>query len=143
MATGLETAGLVLATFPLIISALEHYKKGFKTIKLWWKYRPAYIEFSHTIGIQNVLYRENLEELLSPIVSGEELDSLLADPCGKAWHDLDDALRGRLPKSYDYYCEIISRVHAVMKRLGEKLGIHEAQVGRSHITPFPPTITTN
>ncbi|KAI9887959.1 MAG: hypothetical protein M1823_000216 [Watsoniomyces obsoletus] len=130
---GVETAGLVLATFPLIISYLEHYRKGCKTIKLWWKYRPAYIEFSHTIGIQNVLYRENLEELLSPIVPGNELESLLADPRGEAWHqdDLEDALRARLPKSYDYYCEIIGRVHTVMRRLGEKLGIDEMQPGVS------------
>lgn len=45
MLTGVETAGLVLASFPLLISALEHYREGFESLKEWWKFRTEFLAF--------------------------------------------------------------------------------------------------
>lgn len=39
MLSGVETAGLVLATLPLIINFLEHYNEGLKPLKDFVNYR--------------------------------------------------------------------------------------------------------
>lgn len=81
MITGVETAGLVLAIFPLLVSALEHYQEGFERLSDWWKFRTEFIGFVHVIGRQAILFDENLEELLSPlIISDAEMDALCAIP---------------------------------------------------------------
>src|SRR5579871_5696579 len=100
MVTGIETAGIILAVFPLIISALEHYKEGFSTLQIWWMYRTEFLDFLRKIGIQFVLFRGNLEELLTPIVTSEaQMNELLLDPGGDAWRNekLEESLRKRLP----------------------------------------------
>ena len=103
MITGVETAGLVLASFPLIISALEHYREGFEPMKDWWRFRTDFISFINVISGQSLLFDENLEELLSPIIGSDaEMNVLLQDPMGQAWQDshLEEDLRARHPKSF-------------------------------------------
>lgn len=41
MASGLEIAGLVLATLPLIINCLEHYNEGLKPLRNFFNYRET------------------------------------------------------------------------------------------------------
>ena len=38
MATGIETAGLVLAAFPLVVKGLGAYVDGVRMIKYWKRY---------------------------------------------------------------------------------------------------------
>ena len=131
MVTGVETAGLVLASFPLMISALEHYRKGLVPLKLWWNFRTEYNEFSNTISLQDVTYRLNLRVLLSPLVSEDDLERLLADPGGDDWRDseLEGKLRNDvLPHSYDDYFRIISNFKNVTSKLLKKLGIRMGEV---------------
>lgn len=40
--SGVEAAGLVLAAFPLLISALEHYRESAEVLKDWWRYKREY-----------------------------------------------------------------------------------------------------
>lgn len=131
MITGIETAGLILAIFPLIISTLEHYKEGFSTLQTWWMYRTEFLDFLRKIGIQSVLFRGNLEELLAPIVASEaQMNALLLDPGGDVWGDekLEENLRKRLPKTYDWYKLTIDEMLKDMTRLKKKLNIHDGKV---------------
>lgn len=106
MITGVETAGLVLAVFPLLVSALEHYQEGFERLSNWWKFRTEFLGFMHVIGRQAILFDGNLEELLSPIITSDaEMDTLLRDPTDPFWRraEFEEKLRERLPKSYESY----------------------------------------
>ena len=58
MITGVETAGLVLAIFPLLVSALEHYQEGFERLSDWWKFRTEFLGLMHAIGRQAILFDE-------------------------------------------------------------------------------------
>lgn len=40
--SGVEAAGFVLAAFPLLISALEHYRESAEVLKDWWRYKREY-----------------------------------------------------------------------------------------------------
>ena len=131
MVTGVETAGLVLAAFPLIISALEHYQEGFETLQDWWRFRSEFVAFTHSIGIQSVMFMENLEELLRPVVASDlEMTSLLDDPGGAMWNhpSIERRLMERLPKSYDIYRFAIDDINLVLEKLKAKLGIKDNQV---------------
>jgi hypothetical protein len=140
MITGVEIAGLVLGAFPLIISALEHYKEGFETLQDWWRFRAEFVGFIHEIGRQSVLFSENLEELLRPlVVSDAEMDALLQDPGGRAWNDPDIEIRlqERLPQSYGWYQCTIDDMNTIMEKLKAKLGIQKGQV-RLLLSPSNP-----
>jgi hypothetical protein len=129
--SGVEVAGFVLAAFPLVVSALEHYQEGFESLQDWWRFRTEFVGFIHEIGTQSVLFSENLEELLRPIVlSDVEMDALLTDPGGRAWNDpdLEARLQQRLPQSYGWYRCTIDDINAIMEKLKAKLGIQKGQV---------------
>ena len=131
MITGVETAGLVLAVFPLLVSALEHYQEGFEKLKDWWKFRTDFLAFMHVIGRQAILFDENLEELLSPIISSDaEMNTLLRDPTGPFWRraELEEKLRDRLPKSYESYRNTIDDMKETMDVLQKKLGIQNGKL---------------
>jgi hypothetical protein len=129
--SGVEAAGFVLAAFPLIMSALNHYQEGFESLQDWWRFRAEFVEFIHEIGTQSVLFSENLEELLRPIVlSDAEMDALLREPGGRAWNDpdLEARLQQRLPQSYGWYRCAINDMNIIMEKLKAKLGIRHGQV---------------
>jgi hypothetical protein len=39
MVTGIETAGLVLGSIPLILASLQFYAEGINVTKRYWKYK--------------------------------------------------------------------------------------------------------
>ena len=131
MITGVETAGLVLATFPLLVSALEHYQEGFESLSDWWKFRTEFLAFIHAIGRQAILFDENLEELLSPIITSDaKMNVLLCDPTGPSWRgaELEQKLKDRLPKSYESYRNTIADMMLTMDALQKKLGIQNGRL---------------
>lgn len=128
MLTGVEIAGTILATFPLIISALEHYERGFQPIKEWIRFRGEFATFLNALVRQKIFFRQNMEELLSPIISSDyEMSVLLDNPGGSAWTnmELNDKLRRRLPGKYEYECytTTVSYILEVLEKLKGKLKI--------------------
>ncbi|CAL8584600.1 hypothetical protein XPA_010187 [Xanthoria parietina] len=130
MATGIGTAGLILAAFPLVISALEHYENGFQVIREWVRLRGEFAAFLNALIRQRIFFRQNIEELLGPIVATEYDMSILLDrPGGKAWADetLNAKLRQRLPGKYEYesYATTVSYIKETVHKLMDKLKIVE------------------
>ncbi|MCJ1435863.1 hypothetical protein MMC27_005239 [Xylographa pallens] len=118
MATGIETAGLVLAAFPLLVSAAEHYREGYEKISEWYHFRPEFTAFCHALQTQRALFEGNLEELLITIVhSDSEMSSLLQDPGGPPWLNLEDRLKNKLPRSYDQYRVTMDEMNRIMAKL--------------------------
>ena len=133
MLTGIEIAGITLALFPLIISALEHYESGFETIKEWVRFRGEFATFLNAFVRQQIFFRQNIEELLSPIVSSQYEMSLLIDhPGGSAWaaSELNQSLRRRLPGKYECECytTTVSYILKILEKLKSKLKISDEKV---------------
>ncbi|MCJ1464449.1 hypothetical protein MMC07_003062 [Pseudocyphellaria aurata] len=125
--SGIEFAGVVLAAFPLLISALEHYREGFEVLEDWWRIRKEYKKCKQNLNIQMVFFQANLEELLRPLVRDEdELSLLLAEPGGDRWLDreLEQGCKERLPKSYEIYSDIITEVNDITEKLKDELGVN-------------------
>ncbi|KAL9633193.1 MAG: hypothetical protein Q9164_004845 [Protoblastenia rupestris] len=132
MASGIEIAGVILATFPLLISGIEHYENGFQPIKEWIRFRGEFATFMNALIRQKIFFRQNIEDLLSPIISSEyEMSLMLDHPGGSAWSDneLNDKLRRRLPGKYEYesYTTTVSYILETLEKLKAKLKVSDDQ----------------
>lgn len=133
MLTGIEVAGVVLAVFPLVINALEYYEHGLQPIKEWVRFRGEFSAFMNALCRQKIFFRQNIEELLGPIVASDfEMAQLLDNPEGPAWKskDLDMKLRNRLPGKYEYECYTTTTryILQLLEKLRTKLNITDGQV---------------
>ena len=127
--SGVEAAGFVLAVFPLCISALEHYRDTAEVLGFFWKIQREYKKWKHNLDFCRLAFEQNLEEFLLPLIADEdELRTLISDPSGPAWAELEleERLRERLPKSYELYLESIEHIKDVMVELKKELGIDKA-----------------
>jgi len=68
MVTGVEIAGLALATFPIAVDGLRRMVEGVETIKYWRRYRVKLEEYACDLEAGRVYYLDTLEELLMGIV---------------------------------------------------------------------------
>lgn len=135
MLTGIEVAGLVLAVFPLVINALEYYERGLQPIKEWVRFKKEYAAFMNTLCRQKIFFRQNIEDLLGPIVASDfEMAQLLDNPGGPAWksEDLDMKLHRRLPGKHEYECYTTTAEYILqlLEKLKAKLNITNGQVSR-------------
>lgn len=123
MVTGVETAGIILGSIPLIVSALEHYAEGISTIEKWWKYKRELASLKRVLGAEYDRFLNTLEELLAGIVPDATLAALLNTPGGVAWGDpeLNRKLQTRLRKSYNSYLDTVNDLNEVVTILKSKL----------------------
>lgn len=133
MLTGFDIAGLVLATFPLVIAALEAYDDGFQQIKEWIRFKGEFAAFLNALARQKIFFRQNMEELLAPIVESDyEMGQLLDDPDGAAWKsdDINERLKQRLSGRYEYeaYLAAVKSIMELLEKLKQRLKIEDNQV---------------
>lgn len=131
MVTGVETAGLVLGAFPLVVSGIQAYRNGLKPLRIWWRYRTKILEFSETVGVQHIIFENNVELLLDPVVtSNEQMASLLMCPGGDEWKTpgLTKNLKERLSKNYDQYMATLVNMNETLHTLQKNLGIVDGKV---------------
>lgn len=139
MVTGIEVAGLVLAVFPIVVNAIDEYRQGLERMKDWWRYRTKFIALARDIDTQDLIFQENIELLLSPVVSDDvEMDALVNDPAGPEWAkpDLRERLMERLPKSFDAYIAIVQEMNRILEELQTHLGIVDGKVFMESMPEF-------
>lgn len=128
MVTGIEIAGLALATFPIAVDGLRRMVEGVETIRYWRRYRVKLEDYACDLEAARVYYLDTLEELLMGIVGSDaELAVLIDDPGGLAWRkaEYEGSLRRRLDRSYDTYLQILNRMRNALIEMREKLGFDE------------------
>jgi hypothetical protein len=129
MITGVETAGLVLASFPIIVSVIQGYREGLKPIRNWYRYRKQLVELSSAVGCQNTIFENNIRRLLDPIVGADSslMHRLLTGAgteCSE-WADptLREKLEARLSESYGSYLATVTAINETLKQLENELGM--------------------
>ncbi|KAH7119992.1 hypothetical protein B0J11DRAFT_535004 [Dendryphion nanum] len=138
--SGLEIAGVLLGSFPLIISGLEHFRDAAKVRGFFIHVRKEYDKCHSNVEYHEILYKRNLKELLLPIVKDVgEAARLVDDPGGVAWSskDLEKHLKGRLNESYDLYIRTIFEMNETIEELGKELSFHKATVHDKLAVPRP------
>ena len=128
MATGFEVAGVVLATFPILVKVLGAYADGVRTITIWRRYRWELRSYARRLKSQRVRYINTLELLFDGIVESEEdLAILINDPAGVSWQGSRHmkALRSRLDWAYDHFLDILNTMMDTLEELAAKLDMDE------------------
>lgn len=85
MVTGVETAGLVLATIPLIICALEHYESAIGSTKAFLHWKGNLSKATSELYVLHAAYDQTLRVLLIPVTSKEDLVSMVDDTTSALW----------------------------------------------------------
>ena len=117
MATGIETAGLVLAAFPVLIKGIKAWVEGVETVKQWRTARRDLKSYAVRLQSQQVTCVDTLEQLLSDIVQSEkDLSVMLEDPGGELWQRpvYKKRLGARLDRSCDPFLQTLSEVRAFL-----------------------------
>ena len=141
MVTGIETAGLILAILPLIISALESYKKGlrpFKTFLRDWR-----IELENLIRClkdQKVYFRINLHLFLKSAAPDENAEMLSEE---YSVFLQDDRLKKQIDQylfvkgASGFFSDTLGAYDASMKAIVAKLGHIERPATASPFQAVP------
>lgn len=133
MATGIEVAGLILGSFPLIVNALEHYGEGLEAMQDWARFRTDFNAFLNDFIRQQIFFRQHIEDLLSLVVDSDyDMGCMLDDPHDKRWKSptLEQKLKMRLPgkREYESYMVTVSAIQTILDKIRKKLSISEDKV---------------
>lgn len=134
--SGVEVAGLILGAFPLMITALEHYRDTAEVLEGWWKIKREYLKCMRNLKYHKLAFEENLEELLLPLIADEDkLQLLLEEPGGQAWkeQELEDMLKERMPKTYSSYLDTVEEMLETVQALEDALGMNKVHF-RARVT---------
>ncbi|OBR06237.1 hypothetical protein CH63R_10357 [Colletotrichum higginsianum IMI 349063] len=123
--SGLEVAGIVLGSIPLIISALEHYKQGESIIKIWRNHERELKRLIRNLKIERVRLQNVLERLLIGIVPSNHIERMIAEPFGPAWHleDVQRKIQTRLWTSSGVFEEILGDLDAAIQDMMRRFGL--------------------
>jgi hypothetical protein len=128
MASGVEAAGLVLGSIPLILAGLQFYAEGIGVTMRYWKYREEVNSLLVELRTENSLYINSINMLLNGVVKQKEIAIFLADPGGDCWKDpdFDSRLRKRLGTSYGPYLDSINHLVVITERYKDKLKLNSS-----------------
>lgn len=122
--SGLEIAGVVLGSIPLLISALEHYQQGIRTVQRWLKYDREIRCLIRNLKSENCKLENVCEKLLIGLVPDHCIEAMVAKPFGELWQDKDiqDKVRSRLWRSFSVFERTVQDMNASVEEMKEKLG---------------------
>ncbi|KAF2674521.1 hypothetical protein BT63DRAFT_12680 [Microthyrium microscopicum] len=125
--SGLEVAGAVLGSIPLVISALEHYADGVRTVRRMLTYKWELKTLILELETESITYRNTCEMLLDGIASSKEMEIMLAAPGGDAWDDpiIQNKLEKRLALAYKVYLERICAMEDAVNEFKDKLDLDD------------------
>lgn len=124
--SGIEIAGLALGAFPLLISALEHYRESAEVLEDWWQIKKEYKKCKNEVKFHELAFETNVQRFLLPLIADDdEIANLIADPGSQIWKDpaWEVKLKERLPRSYDLFLDTIHDIQVTISRLRDELGV--------------------
>lgn len=125
MATGIETAGLALAIFPLVVRGLAFYLDAAQKVKDIYKYEGVLKRLVRELEMEKSKFENTCAVLLEGMVSAEQLATLVS---GKGWEDsnlqngLDQCLGQNAAKSLT---EAVAALNSLLESLRKGIGLDE------------------
>jgi hypothetical protein len=121
--SGIEVAGIVLGAIPLVISGLEHYGEGARTIRSMWDYPKEFATLSRRLRVENETFRNTMELVLSGFVGDGTLSDMLTQPGGQAWTEtrIEQELHRTLQGSHAVFLETVVDMNRALVTFMERL----------------------
>ncbi|KAL9484102.1 hypothetical protein ACSS6W_002891 [Trichoderma asperelloides] len=122
--SGFEIAGAVLGAIPLVISALEHYKNGVRTIQRWRKYDKELQYLIRNIETERVKLQNVCEKLLDGLVPPSQIDAMVENPSGDLWtnEEVQKKIQARLWRSWSVFEETLRDIQVAINDITERVG---------------------
>jgi len=131
MVTGIETAGLALAIFPLVVRGLAFYLDAAQKVKEIYKYEGVLKRLVRELEMERSKFENTCAVLLEGMVSAEQLATLVS---GEGWKDpnlqngLERCLGLNAAKSFT---EAVAALNSLLDSLRKGIGLDEnSQVPR-------------
>jgi hypothetical protein len=131
MITGVETAGLVLAVIPLLISAFEHYNDTRGAIRKFLNKRQYIKRLIEALDEQRVLIENELDHVLKLAGFGDEAASISLTSYQTLLlrQDVADGLQTVLGRTYNAYVRASKRCGISVLEIARRLkGLMDAEV---------------
>ncbi|KAI9690191.1 MAG: hypothetical protein M1822_009152 [Bathelium mastoideum] len=112
--SGFEILGVVLGSIPLIVSALEHYAEGVRTMKNMKEYEYVFSDIHTSFAASVAIFQNSCYQLLGPLnLSDQKMNDLLVQRSTEAWKapTLQNNLEKRLGPNYTIYPLLISKLN--------------------------------
>ncbi|EXJ58705.1 hypothetical protein A1O7_06134 [Cladophialophora yegresii CBS 114405] len=131
MASGIETAGIVLALLPLLVNQLDSYVQGIETLKGFRtrRYRRQFEEWSTRLGTQHAILLNTLEQSLEGLVDyDDDISELINNPRGPLWRDpsFQKSLAQKLGRNYGAFLRTMTELSTLLDTLSSKLRLQSA-----------------
>jgi hypothetical protein len=110
--SGIEVAGLVLGTIPIVVAALKSYKEA-KQLYIWFMSKKAHIDrLIQSLNEQVYFIKSDVEVALrSTDLDQDRIKPILTDPDLSLWHDDEvvDAISDYLGEGHPLYLNALER----------------------------------
>ncbi|KAJ9607842.1 hypothetical protein H2200_007921 [Cladophialophora chaetospira] len=133
MATGIETAGIVLAILPMIVNQLDAYAQGVENLKGFRtrRYRRQFEEWSTRLGTQHAILLNTLEQTLDGLLEhDDDISELIQNPRGPMWKDpaFQKKLAKTLDRNYIAFIRTMADLSMLLETLSRDLGLDSADL---------------
>ncbi|PVI03052.1 hypothetical protein DM02DRAFT_521675, partial [Periconia macrospinosa] len=126
--SGFEIVGVVLASMPLLTSALDHYAEGVDVMKNTRNYAML-CNISTSLDTSVGIYKDSCYLLLGPLnLPDQQMKDLLLEPKREAWKSpqLQSDLVMRLGSSLTQYMSLINNLYKrILLFFGKKLKLND------------------
>ncbi|KAK4442064.1 hypothetical protein QBC34DRAFT_37370 [Podospora aff. communis PSN243] len=116
MVSGLEIAGVILASIPLIISALEHHGKGVTMLRVLCEYERGIRVLVRGLRTELDKFQDVCKALLFSSMPPLQIDFILRNPLAGPWRDarFKKSILARLGKSSVVFDVSVTNIHKAL-----------------------------
>lgn len=121
--SGLEVAGIVLGSIPLLVTVLEHYGEGLSTIQRWRKYHRELESLILNLETERLRLQNVCEKLLIGLVPASEIEVMIDEPLGDLWRreSVDKKIQARLWKSTTVFQNTTNDIMAAINEITREI----------------------
>lgn len=126
--SGLEIAGLVLSTIPIVLLGLREAQS--RRSQVLFKHQLIIDAFIWQLEMEHAQFRSTLEKIMGELVGELELAALLNDQDHPRWRDaaLGRAMKQKIgQEAYEYYMKTVRRVAMDLAALGEVVQLKQGK----------------
>ena len=122
--SGFEVVGVLLGAIPLVISTLEHYRDGVRTISRWRKFDRELQSLIRNLETERVKLQNVCEKLLIGLVPPSRIEAMVGNPLGDLWleKETQKKIQTRLWNSWGVFRETVAAVNTAINEMVKRLG---------------------
>ena len=122
--SSLGIVGVVFGAFNILLSSIQTYEETLGMVDTIWHFERTFGKFSRRVEREHLLYRQNLQRLLEPLVEQNTWDLLLESPELEFWKApaLGESVKGRLAHYYDTYIDTAKDINVTLRDLEKLVG---------------------